>query len=1187
MDVILYAESKVTLIMRQMGHISDNLYDLFNQNFAVSAKKKYCRIPLGALYHPRCLIHEDFFCVVFIHQKDLEKCDPPFLNRFEKHLIDLDILIHPQHTSVARQLHLWLESLLPKDLGKHFPLLQHLFVNYSENQIANLVIEAFEQLNVNVDTELTEKETQNILTYCRTKLLYTSSLDLPLILSLELNPEKQQLIDQYYDVHKSMTLENLVEESMENLKNFDLKIIYTCTQVFHEIKKLPENVETVKLSAYKTEIELKNRIKLHYRSSTNARLLLIRVDYHNEQKHILSLKHILLNEHVPNGDRSVWLLFHLQRNLLNQITNDVSFVHASAYMIDDLNDDHLISKDTFQNPSYYNLVLQPQCILSECIYDELVDRCFSKFRYATSDENEGEQINFRRQKIFRLLTHPIDQTGAPVFSLRSLVQEALLTLIHKLEKTVSKRFTDWRLDLLKNGMIIASSRSFHHAFQAAISEFNEIHLFLLLAHMETHSFFDSYFSILDLSEENIRGHLIQLWTDCFNSTLENIDVTCIDRERLEINLTFNTYLPCAALEYRNIRVVQEKLQLLEEQGAEPSDQYDRVADWLRHESMYRKDFMQLMINEKQLFKYYLRDQITFYLNEARIHLSIEFVTTLLTGNCTRIPEQSMFLFLAHYIEFTAILRLFETGSKLFAVEEMQNIIEKQLIVGTDMIKPSRYYSLVVIENRCYQLSPQEQTVSDELTFDYQSDPMIEIALMNLIELIASPLIIDRASSIEELTTVYGLVAQGMKNLSSYMVNNLEKLQTFLSIIRYITTISADGALKIFKDISRKGLAGKLDSCAEIHDFITELSMSFQAKRLVLSQSISNQTTLKLEVQLLKDWLADHSDNYGEVLMLMNDESNYLWCYCAKILTYIDRKLDLFPNLQENNGKLTFNEDYEQFNQFLQRTRNQKIQRLMVNRFHMNLMRDVQQKTLEQKLTDGYQHFEENLREIRHKKSVNTIQLIAVVAWLKYYSQTYAFALHADLKIPTLQKIDELLATSNDSFLSTVKLFILKQLLQISGMRFSDFREQYVNRNLWWIRPFIQKTRDQETKNIRQELVLPTPLFQCQDEFQKVNRILNQPERRAELQQLISDCNKSQKLSYSFLCWFIQYYCRFAVPNTDIDGCFVQLLERDLKKELIQSFTPFGHRVLVSLCSNFSNNSYFHLNLNITLTELQK
>ncbi|CAF4182931.1 unnamed protein product, partial [Rotaria sordida] len=149
MDIILYAETNVTLIMRRMGHLYDNLYDLFNQNFAISGKKNYCRIALGALYHPRCLVNDDFYCVVFVRKEDLAKCDPPFLNRFEKHIIDMKSLIHQRHWSITDNLLTELISLLPRNINKYFPLLQHLFVDYSNDYICNLVIDAFDKLNIN------------------------------------------------------------------------------------------------------------------------------------------------------------------------------------------------------------------------------------------------------------------------------------------------------------------------------------------------------------------------------------------------------------------------------------------------------------------------------------------------------------------------------------------------------------------------------------------------------------------------------------------------------------------------------------------------------------------------------------------------------------------------------------------------------------------------------------------------------------------------------------------------------------------------------------------------------------------------------------------------------------------------------------------------------------------------------
>ena len=49
------------------------------------------------------------------------------------------------------------------------------------------------------------------------KLLATSSLDLPLILSLDSNPEKQHLLDQYDQIHQSNTLEKLFQMIQQRL----------------------------------------------------------------------------------------------------------------------------------------------------------------------------------------------------------------------------------------------------------------------------------------------------------------------------------------------------------------------------------------------------------------------------------------------------------------------------------------------------------------------------------------------------------------------------------------------------------------------------------------------------------------------------------------------------------------------------------------------------------------------------------------------------------------------------------------------------------------------------------------------------------------------------------------------------------------------------------------------------------
>ncbi len=1186
MDIILYAETNVTLIMRQMGHLYDSLYDLFNQNFAVFARKKYCRIALGALYHPRCLVNDDFYCVVFIHARDFDKCDLPFLNRFEKHLIDIQALIDPKHLSVSRDLQLWLESLLPKNTGKHFPLLQHLFVDYSQDQICNLVIEAFEQLNISVDEEQTDEKIQAIMNYCQAKLISTSSFELPVVLSLEFTPENQTLIGHYYDVHLSITFVKLIQQSFQKL-DFSPRIIYSYTQIFHTIDNLPNDVEEINLSAFKTELELTNKIKRHYQTSRNIRLLLIRVDYHVEYQHILSLKHVVLNEHVAANDRGVWLVFHLQRNLLNQITNDILFNGWSADMIDDLNGRNIIPKHILESPSYRDLVLQQQFPFFE-MFDDLVDRCLSKFRYIVSQKTDQERINSRRNMLFEEITDPRKNSALEDLHLRSIVQENMKKLIQESTTCDNTRFIDWRYDLLTNSMTIAASRSFRDALQSTISTFYCAYLSLFLAHLEKHGFIDAYVFIEIVSDRNIRKHLSKLWTDCLKSTLENIDLTMINYDIIEIPLIFDLRLPCAAAEYESIRFIRDKLQQLRDNNEFP-DNFDFPLEQIRTTKVYSDDFMELVFSNHQIFNFYFHDQIIMHLIETKIQLSAEFVFDLLTSNPTRSFKEHKRLFLVEHVELTEILRLFEISLQLVGEEEILTQVRKQLVANpdrTDEIRSSTFYTLVLYNDQFYQLPPNTASIEDKAPFKCKGDPMIETSIMNLIELILSHSVIDRANNIQQITTVFSLIAAGVRDLSSYLVNNLEKLYSYLSLVRCLTTLIPNQALDVLKTVCNSGFDARFDSCTSIHRFISDIKEIVEAQSAT-THDIVQRTLVKLEVEFLKDWLTDNADSYGEILALMNDPNNNLWHYSAKIFTIIDRRLDLLTTLRENNGKLSSHEDHQEFNQTLTAVSNRthKVEHLLVNRLHMHLMMNAHEDEIDEQLTNHYKHFKENLVEMQNIKSKANGDLVFLLAWLKYYAEIYGFTLNNESQEDVLLEIDQLLTNIDTPFGSTLKLFIIKQLLQVSGFSLNDLREVYVNRNVLWMKPFLQCHQDQEAENTLHHIFLPTPLFECREDFERVSRILNEVNKNDELRRLICECSTNRQLCYAFLCWFIHYYCRFILPNVQIDDAFIQLIEHDLRQDLICSFTSLGHRFLVSLCSNFSQDSYFHLTPGMQLHDI--
>ncbi|CAF0835756.1 unnamed protein product [Rotaria sordida] len=100
--------------------------------------------------------------------------------------------------------------------------------------------------------------------------------------------------------------------------------------------------------------------------------------------------------------------------------------------------------------------------------DEIIDRCLTKFRYTVSHKDLITQINVRRNQIIEYLTITIESQ-----SLRSIIQENLLKLIKNIQLN---RFFDWRQDLLTNGILIGTCRSFNDALQSIISIYYENYL---------------------------------------------------------------------------------------------------------------------------------------------------------------------------------------------------------------------------------------------------------------------------------------------------------------------------------------------------------------------------------------------------------------------------------------------------------------------------------------------------------------------------------------------------------------------------------------------------------------------------------------------------------------------------------------------------------------------------------------
>ncbi|CAF3570880.1 unnamed protein product [Rotaria sp. Silwood1] len=604
MDIILHAETSVTLIMRRMDNIYAN-HDLFNQNFDISG--------------------------------DLPECDPPFLSRFEKHLIDIESLIHPCHLTITSNLLQWIDKLVSFSSSKEFPQAKHLFVDYSLDYICHLVMDAFE------DLQISENDIDN----------YTDTSKFNDDNSIQL------LIEQYYNIHNQLSFSYLIDSALSQ-SNISNQVIYTYTQIYEKLEYLDNNdsVVEIKIGNLKSEFELRQRINEHYRSCT-AHLLLIRVDYHHQDKHILLLKYLILNERRQTSDHGIWLVFHLERHLMHEMRSDVLFNRWPSVMIDNLNQHRILPWNVLFSPSYHHLLLHTNLSLSHTDFCELIIQCFKRVRYTVVCRNKENLINDRCGSIINLLIAKNIDTE----SFQSLIKNRLLELIRTVDLTcLHSEFTDWRFDFLTNATIIGSCRSIDDALKILILRFYCNCFLMLLSQMETSSLIDSYLCLMSVKNENIYENLKSIWYDSLKLTFEKHEETMKIIDTIEIPIIFDLHLPRARFEHENIDRISE---MCKQYNDLPHDKLLYFAmEKLRNTSVYGKNIERILENS-ELFEHYFHDRLVLVLDELQIdHLSVLFVQSLLTSNPNLTIEDKLKHFLIYYDELIELLNLFDIGFRL-------------------------------------------------------------------------------------------------------------------------------------------------------------------------------------------------------------------------------------------------------------------------------------------------------------------------------------------------------------------------------------------------------------------------------------------------------------------------------------------------------------------------------------------
>ena len=320
-------ETDNVLILRDLDMIYASLYDLFNQNFTCMGEKKFARI---AFEYAKISseVNKDFHVIVIVNNNQIKelKLDPPFLNRFEKHIINFNMLLDERDIEIDTNLSEYIELIASFNNNPSLKIdLEKSLINCQKHNIEGLIF----KIKNNIKEQILNKddiEYENEIRYeILKKIVPTFCQDIiASMIYSNLDPKYIKINESIIDIYKKTHYYNF--ESF--FKNISLRknIIYTFSKItenlIEEDKKIEnkfgiftkESIDNEMLDSIKSENDLMFLLK-SFLCSQNKKLLVFRFSEKDLNK-INSLNYIINNFEKENPlitNKLIIFLIHKQR----------------------------------------------------------------------------------------------------------------------------------------------------------------------------------------------------------------------------------------------------------------------------------------------------------------------------------------------------------------------------------------------------------------------------------------------------------------------------------------------------------------------------------------------------------------------------------------------------------------------------------------------------------------------------------------------------------------------------------------------------------------------------------------------------------------------------------------------------------------------------------------------------------
>ena len=440
-------ETDNILILRDLDIIYPSLFDLFNQNFTYMGDKKFARI---AFEYAKISseVNPNFRVIIIVNHIKIEelKLDPPFLNRFEKHIINFGMLLNEKDLEISNKVMEYLELIASYNNNKKLKLdIEKIMINCQRNNIEGLIYKIKTEESIKRESKIIKRIFEIIVpTFCQDIIasLITSNMD------------------KKYQDYNEMVLNIYQKEKCLNFEKFFAKIelrrniIYTFSKITEEIfnenetlknkygKFNRENAEIVMIESIKSENDLSFLLKSFTNSSN--KLLILKFAEADIYK-INLVDHIINNYEKEYGElkeKIILFIIHRQRYLKSSPNNKMNNIFKD--FIPFINDDYYqIFIDNLQGKELYDITQMKSDKKKEILKDFIDKTCFLDNNLYTvlnyikfNILNETKEINnkniisklskkiFENKELMKLLTKNIQIQSD---GLKDIINEVFLT----------------------------------------------------------------------------------------------------------------------------------------------------------------------------------------------------------------------------------------------------------------------------------------------------------------------------------------------------------------------------------------------------------------------------------------------------------------------------------------------------------------------------------------------------------------------------------------------------------------------------------------------------------------------------------------------------------------------------------------------------------------------------------------